>query len=249
MNDDVVLTADPVAADLSRYLVHSRFEIVAVLRDALLHRALVTVSFAQGRESIVSAFLQINPEFEEVVFDFGADETANRKLIGANSLQFTTFVHNVKIQFSTQAAEATMFEGKPAVRVRLPESLLKLQRREDYRVPTPVARPLKCIVGDLLDATGKPLELRIVDISCGGIGVLTHTSGLSLAVGQEFHDCRIELPGVGNVTSSLLIRNISELNQGKGQRCGCRFVRIPHPMVTLIQRYINHLERDRRSRS
>lgn len=240
------------AQDLSQYMIHSRVEMIGVLRDIITRRALVSITYGFGNESIVSALLSVNPEFEEVVLDFGADASANQRLLSAKSLTVTTYVEHVKIQFSVQRAETTMFEARPAIRVRLPQSLMRLQRREHYRISTPLANPLKCVLPELLDRNGKMVEFRVADISCGGLAMVANANQIHVDLGQKFDACEIELPGIGNVTTGLIIRSITEIPDStlmRGRRCGCQFVNIAGTMATLIQRYINSLERERRART
>jgi flagellar brake protein len=238
------------AQDLSQYMIHSRVERISILRDIIARRSLVTITFGSNNESIVSALLSVNPEFEEVVLDFGSDDVANQRLLAVNSLTITTYVEHVKIQFSVQRAETTMFEGHHAIRVRLPESLMRLQRREHYRISTPFIKPLKCVVPELLDRNGQMIEFRVADISCGGLAMVTNATQIHVDLGQKFDDCQIELPNVGTVTTGLVIRSITEIPDSRvmqGQRCGCQFVNLPGTMMTLIQRYINGLQRERRT--
>ena len=218
------------AQDLSQYMIHSRVEMISILRDIIARRSLVTISFGSSNESIVSALLSVNPEFEEVVLDFGTDASANQRLLAVNALTITTYVEHVKIQFSVNRAETTMFEGRPAIRVRLPESLMRLQRREHYRISTPVIKPLRCILPELLDRNGQAIEFRVVDISCGGLAMVTNANQIHVDLGQKFDACQIELPNIEVVTTGLIIRSITEIPDSRlvqGQRCGCQFLNLP----------------------
>jgi flagellar brake protein len=236
--------------DIERYLVYSRPEIVSILRDVLARRALITVVFGNG-SSITSTLLRVNPDFEELVFEFGVDEEVNRLLLNAQSLTITTFIEQVKVQFSSPRAEATTHEGTRAVRVRIPDAVLRLQRREYFRLVPPVTRPLKCAPG-LLDQTGKVVEFKITDISCGGIGLVATSIQPKLEIGQELANCRIDLHDVGVVTTDLVVCSVIEVRghpQQNGLRCGCKFVRMPGTSVNMVQRYINKIERERRARA
>ncbi|MCU0940427.1 MAG: flagellar brake protein, partial [Burkholderiaceae bacterium] len=117
---------EPDSPDLAPYTVYSRVEIVALLQSIGRPGTLTTVYFDQQASFAVIALLAVNPEFEEVVFDNASDELAQRRLLGAESLTFVAFVDHIKIQFAARKAEPTMFEGRPAFRVRLPEQLLRL---------------------------------------------------------------------------------------------------------------------------
>lgn len=75
----------------------------------------------------------------------------------------------MKVQFVSHRIESAAYDRKPAFLVPLPERVLRLQRREYYRLTTPIVNPLKCMVP--LEE-GRTREFPIVDISAGGIGMI-----------------------------------------------------------------------------
>jgi c-di-GMP-binding flagellar brake protein YcgR len=53
------------------------------------------------------------------------------------------------------------------------------------------------------------------------------------------------------VTATLRVRSIFEFSTRSGakhKRAGCQFIDLPGPMLTLIQRYIIRIERERKAR-
>jgi len=91
----------------------------------------------------------------------------------------------------------------------------------------------------------------LADISCGGIAILDNKMLLGDTIGRNYADCRIDLPEIGNVTTSLQIRNaldLTLLNNKSNRRLGCQFVDIPRGMLSMVQRYITKLERERNAR-
>jgi flagellar brake protein len=239
-----------ISLESERYLIHSRFEIIALLRAVIDCHALVTIYYKHGQESLVTNLLSVNPDFEEVILDFGSAADGNRRLLGSPAFTVVTFVDHVKIQFSAQRAEQTVYEDKPALRVRLPQTLLRLQRREHYRLSPPITRPLKCAVADLIDKHGKGVEYKIVDISCGGIGLLAEAHQPRLALGKAISDCAIELHDVGKISTDLIVRNTHGIPHSmQGQRYGCQFAGIPGTMVNMVQRYITKIQQERRART
>jgi len=237
---------EPESPDLEQFHIYSRREIIGVIEELLESRALVTVYFAQGDESFVTTLLHVNPEFEELVFDQAPGEAMGRRLLESRQLTFVSYIDHVKVQFSAQHAESTAYGGKPALRIRLPESLMRLQRRNYYRVP-PGKSALACEI-PLPD--GSRARFAIGDISVGGVAVIAGPALAEFQPGTVFHNCKIELPGHGQFNSSLEIRNHDNAaNDGKGaarQRFGCQFLNLSGPVVSLVQRYINQLERSRR---
>jgi len=239
----------PDAPEFEQYQIYSRTEIIGVLREIMRRRVLVTIHFGGGMQFIVTSLLAINPDFEELVFDCGAEKEANKALARSNRFTIVTFVNHVKIQFSGQRMEETAYEGTPALRMRMPDSLLRFQRREYFRTAV-AGKPVLCRIPPQ-GKDDKPLDVRIVDIGCGGIALLGPLDERMVETGTILGKCRIDLPEVGAITAAIEIRNIAELTMPNGvkqRRWGCRFANLPAAMVTMIQRYVNMAERNRLSR-
>jgi c-di-GMP-binding flagellar brake protein YcgR len=91
----------------------------------------------------------------------------------------------------------------------------------------------------------------VIDISGGGLGVMAPPEGLEFETDHLFENCRIELPDVGTVLATLRVCNVFEFTTRSGvksKRAGCQFVDLPGQMLTLIQRYIIRIERERKAR-
>ena len=237
---------EPESPDLAPFTVYSRVEIVSLLESLRNAGALATVYFDENTGFAVTLLLAVNPEFEEVVFDNASDPATQRRLMQADALTFVAFVENIKLQFTAHKAEPTMFEGKPAFRVRLPEHVLRLQRRDFFRVRTPVSRPAHCLVP--YGADKKQYEkLRLLDISVGGVAVITYPEKFELVAGTRIDDCYLDLPGVGSVSVSVKVRHLAPLpKDDKARAVGCEFVGVAPMSRTLIQRYVNKLDAEQR---
>jgi diguanylate cyclase (GGDEF)-like protein len=114
--------------------------------------------------------------------------------------------------------------------------------------PPPLARPLLCRVPGP-ERGGNALELRILDLSCGGVCAFAAAGGLALDPGRVIEDCSIELPGVGQLQFAAEVRSAKPAIRPAGTRYGMRFVSLAPRAETLIQRYIIRLERERIARS
>jgi c-di-GMP-binding flagellar brake protein YcgR len=237
---------EPPSPDLAQFTVYSRVEIIALLENLSRTGTLATAYFEGNAGFAVTVLLAVNPEYEEVVFDSASDAATQRQLLAADTLTIVAFVENIKLQFVAGAAEPTTFEGKPAFRVRLPEEVLRLQRRESFRVRTPVGKPAHCLVP--YGESGKQYEkLRLLDISVGGIAVVTYPEKFDLVPGTRIDDCFLDLPGVGSVGVSLDVRHLAPLaKDNKARAVGCEFVAVAPLSRTLIQRYVNKLDAEQR---
>lgn len=246
MNAPVALPI-PQGTDLSPYELHSRFEIVAILKQVADSHALVTLYFNEGRDFIVSSLLSVNPDFEELVIDFGADATANARLLEAHRVQCVTFLENIRVQFTTARAQQTVFQGRPAFRIRLPDSVLRLQRRNAYRAKVPLANPPVCHVPHPRNPK-TTLKLRLLDLSVGGLAVMAAPVDFDPEVGAVIQNCRISLPDFDEFEAHLEVRNVTVMAENAGnqlKRYGCQFVELPGSTTALIQRYILFVERSR----
>ena len=239
---------EPITGSDERYTLRSRAEILAVLRGLQKHRAMITIYFDQGREFILTTILSVNPEFEELVFEHGADSRANQSLPKASRLVAVTHQDRIRIQFSTSHAALTTHQDRPAFRMRLPDSLLRLQRRDFFRLDVPMGKAVKAYVQVDPAQPERLLEARLLDISCGGMAMIGTDDGDALEVGRVYPACSINLPGVGTVSAPLEICSIADVmlkNGNRNRRIGCRFVKLSGAMQTIIQRFINTTERER----
>ncbi|MDD5329483.1 MAG: flagellar brake protein [Sulfuricella sp.] len=237
----------PADDDYSKYSVSWKKEIVFILRAIMEKGELLTAHFDRGRNFILTSIVDVDPEQGEVILDFGANAVMNQKILASDRILFVTTHDRVKVQFTAGWIEQTRFEGRDSFRIELPESLIKLQRREYYRVTTPIAHPLKCAIA--VDG-GQKIEMPIVDISIGGIGVVLPQAEAGLEPGMTFRGCQLVLPDIGQIAATLEIRNVFEVTLRNGhinKRAGCQFVNLPANMQSMIQRYIIKVERERRA--
>jgi c-di-GMP-binding flagellar brake protein YcgR len=237
------------AGDLSRYVLHEPAEIVHVLR-ALQHGAnLITAYFNEGSDFLLTALLAVDDA--GMILDYGGSVEANRRALAARKLVLIATHDRVKIQFALPGLKEVSFGGRPAFGAPLPQRLLRLQRREYFRLVAPVTQPLRCAL-TLVGESGerRVFEAQIVDISGGGIALMP-PPGAEFSVGQSFESCRLELPGFGAVDAGLEVRNVFQVTLRNGtrvKRCGCQFVGLRPAMQSRVERYIMKIERERKTR-
>ena len=237
----------------SGYLLHSRTEIVAVLRSLIQKNALITVYFDHGQSFLLTSMIALDADRGEIIVDFGSNDEMNQRALLASKLIFTTLVDKVKVQFSVSKLTQARHDGRPSFIGAIPETLLRLQRREFFRLSTPIANPV------LLNATIKredgskiSVDLPLLDISGGGIGLmLTPGQAQLLHQGDVLDDCKINLPDEGLLSATFCVRNafdVTARNGARHVRVGCEFVKLPSLRLTMVQRYITRVERERKAR-
>ncbi len=239
------------AADDSIYYMHSRVEIASILRAIMHKNTLLSIYFDEGNSFIVTAILDVDDEHGTVIFDRGPDPQANARLPQAPRLVCVTSVDKVKVQFICSDADVVEHDGREAFRVPMPDKLLRLQRREYFRLTTPVTNPIKCLLTMQTGGEAQPLELSVADISCGGFGTTSSTT-LPLFEPNTRFECKIALPDIGTLQATAELRNTFEVTLANGRklrRCGYQFIALPEKNRVLIQRYIMQQQRGQRART
>lgn len=238
--------------DYSKFLLYSKLEIVAVLRTLVQKGAMITAHFEHGKSFMLTSLIALSPDNSQVIFDVGSDHEMNSRALAANKLVFTAAVDKIKVQFSLNKLSGTTHDGRPAFRGTVPDTLLRLQRREYFRLSTPIATPIKCII-PMTRADGSALiaEAPLLDISGGGIGLMIQPEQASAYErGMTFKECKISLADEGVLITTLRVRNAFDVTARNGNlyvRVGCEFIELQGSHLTLIQRYITRTERDRKA--
>ena len=232
----------------SEYLLRSPREVMAVLRQVAAQGDLITIYFNSGKDFLLTTLLEVNDK--ELLLDRGSSEEMNQRALTAEKLFCITRHDKVKLQFILPGVHETQHQGRSAFAAALPETLLRLQRREYFRLHTPITRPLICrIPAVMTDGSVQVYEHNVIDISLGGMSI--QVGELPFEAGQEWHDCTIDLPQIGVLNVTLSILNFYDITLRTGQRsqrAGCRFVDMPTNAQNLIQRYIVRIERERKAR-
>ena len=164
------------AEDEAKYLLRDSREILAILKHIVSARALVSARLAPGRESYLSALIQVDDGEDGVLLDASADPAQNERILRADALDCVTQLDKVRIQFLLKGARLVDEGGSPGFRCALPDSLLRLQRREFYRLQTPLSHAVTCTLAlPQADGSRRNTELRILDISGGGVAIAVPT--------------------------------------------------------------------------
>ena len=240
------------SADESKYLVHSRLEIAMILGTLAKAGGMVTAYFGGGNDFILTSLAAVRPEQDMVLADYGADDAANQRALQSRKITFVAVHERIKIQFVVQSLRHARFGGRDVFSMSLPATLLRLQRREYFRIGTPLTRPLVCIISPQAAPVRSPAKLTIVDISCGGIAVIDSSIPAEIEAGARYRGCRFELPELGEVTTDILVKSVFEVTLKNGKKhthAGCEFLNMPERERSKIQRYINKVERERKDRA
>ncbi|MCM8596744.1 flagellar brake protein [Accumulibacter sp.] len=239
--------------DYGRYLIRARAEVVAILRLLVQRKSLISAYFNDRRSFLLTAILEVDSQAGELIIDCSRDANINRQALLADRLTMTTTLDKVKVQFVLGRLDETQSGGLPAFKAAIPAEMLRLQRREHYRLTTPISRPVKLQTTIRRpDGSALAADATLLDISGGGIGLMATPllAGL-IARGAVLGNCKVTLPEEGLLVADLGVRNRIEMTTRGGARyvrLGCQFIGLPGIRMNMVQRYIARVERERKAR-
>ena len=230
--------------------INSRREILALLRGIAEKNQLIRMLIHGESDVCMTTILAIDAD--SLILDCSINKEQNRRILAARGVSFETTLDKIRILFSIEQVEECLYQNSPALKIALPPSLIRLQRRDFYRMTTPISNPVRVVVTLPEELGGGSCPFPLADISYGGIAMLDNQLVLGNTIGKDYVGCRIDLPDIATVIMTLQIRNSLDLtlhNNKSNRRLGCLFVDIPRSMQAHVQRYITKLEREHNART
>lgn len=224
-------------------VIRDRLEIVSTLRALAREGEPLHAQWGSAESSQVlpTTLLAVNPDYEELVFDCFAQDEANDRVLEASQVNFLGHLDGVEVRFYASHGETVLHEGHPALRMRIPAQMLRLQRRDFFRVPAGHS----CEVALELDAKTPVADVRIADLSIGGL-TLVARAPFDAELGQVIEKCRLRLADDGQLQAALEVRSVQVVPSKMSTprvRIGCRFVSVAPEAEMKLARFIQKLER------
>lgn len=233
-------------ADIEKYFLHAKGEIVQKLRLLAKSKSSITGYFNHGNDFFLTGIVDVLRDKNILVLDISNDQTLNKKITEANHIVFKTKHMGITAQFNAQSVQTAKFKGQQYFACTIPEELLWVQRREHYRAHIPMSNKAVC---QIKNNEASLEEYRIIDVSCGGIAIADENFCLKVEAGEEFINANLIFIDELSTTTSLTIQNTLPLNfnaPDSGQRIGCRFGSLRSDFEAELQRYINLLDSEYR---
>lgn len=233
--------------DEEQFIVQNQKQIIQILNELAKQHEMLKVSFSH--DTCLTSVISVDAHHHVVYLDIGIDDAFNNRLLASHHVVFSKD-DGVRLKWtSTQLTLTTLKDGK-AIKIALPQKLMRLQRREFFRLATPIVNPVPCIIpipNEENSDADRTLELTLVDVSLGGVGVLTvNPLDDVLVIGASFDKCKINFPEVGETSLMLQVCNISRVTMKDGAvkyRIGLKFISPSRGNEGLINRYAFNLER------
>lgn len=235
----------------SDYNVNSPAEIRFFLNGIMQEKSLISLQIARNTHAtILSSILAVDLPKKLLILDYGINETLNQMALKMGSVRCIASHNRIRIEFDCDNLQHIRFEGRNAFSVSFPGTLKRLQRRNFYRIETPVANPAICVVPSLSQDEETPAVYNLLDISCGGMALVDQPGTETIfRVGMTLEHNQVKLSESEVVETSIGIMNVTTAVMKTGNVCpriGCEFVNLTEKSRTQIQRYIIRLEQQAR---
>jgi len=238
-----------VANDDEKFLTQHPVAIAQVLNELAKNKTTLNLSFNQGQDQGLTTVIGVSKDKKFVYLDKSLDAGFNKRLLASKLVVFSK-TDGIKVRWSAKHLTEVKLTDGEALKMPLPKSLYRFQRREFFRPLTPVTHPVICYIPyrNPTNDQDEKLEMMLVDASLGGVGtaVTDHLSSI-LELEKVFPHCAFSLPNYGDIDTSLCVKHITEIvmaNGSKKFRVGFQFVGLSREEERMVQTYVLQLERE-----
>jgi c-di-GMP-binding flagellar brake protein YcgR len=225
--------------------ISNPLEIGGLLRSLAYRLDNLTADYTERRT--VTRILDVDTTARTFIFDWDTDRIEYEAALGADRWIFHATPRGIRVEFSVGRVQPIVFEDKPAFQARFPKDLLCRQRREYFRVQTPVLDPYLC--GGSLP-NGERFRAEIVDLSLSGIALRMMDDHLgNLETGSIVHNAELHFTGQSPISLDLQFVSYRDLDGIAGSPrliLGFKFLSLPGHTENVLQRLIARLELERR---
>lgn len=227
-----------------QYRITSAREIEFILQSIVKSGSRIALYYSEANDFILSRMMGVDASGLWLEPRPVADE--NNGVLNSHKLVFVSSHAQIKVQFVADRAVAATYRNKPALFLTLPKSIYRLQRREYYRLITPVSNPLQCVIPIEQSIARQGHKVTIMDISGGGVGLTCTEENNELVPGRIYQNCRIDLHDIGEFVGTIEVKNLAVLTTASGEtihRAGCEFKNLDGTSTIMLQRYVTAMQR------
>lgn len=229
--------------ELEEFRITSPVEIQALLKQLCDSSAFVSLS-APGGVSYTTLLWAIDPARNLICFSADPSDPQVPALLESNEAVAVGYLDSIKVQFDLHGLVMVRGGHNTALNSQMPLELYRFQRRGCFRVKplqsSPTAKLRHPAIPDMA------IELRILDISLGGVALFLPQDVPPLAAGVKIGRCTVELDADTQLEVGLQVHHVTALNPGSGGvRLGCEMTGVSGQDARALQRYIDHTQKRR----
>ncbi len=238
--------------DISKYLDNNPKRVLSYLKILLKERCLISVAFGiDEKDTFLTAIIAIDEKKQTLTIDCGPKEYLNKRLQSSAIIKFSTKYQGIKVLFEGRKVKKAGNSSQPSFIIPIPNSIYWFQRRQFYRVKSPLSKKSSCLVSFYKPETEEEIsvELPLYDISASGFSFIKESEEFSelFNPSSEFEKCFLKLANEEDQSVSFEVKHVTPINPNKtqaGVRIGCRITEITPGTETTIVRYMQIIDRE-----
>lgn len=219
----------------------SPLEIQRLLEQLIDEGSLIKLSNPEGA-SYTTTLWTTHPERDTIALGASKKDPDLERLLASEEVVAEAYLDNIKLQFCMDSMVKVQGD-QVAINARYPSELIRFQRRSFFRVrPLKSAAPLATLHHPSIP--DMRLNLRIVDISLGGVALALPKDIPMFPAGIRMANCKLQLDSTSHVVADLLIHHITVLNaETEDTRLGCEIQGLNSDDEQTLLGYINHTQK------
>jgi c-di-GMP-binding flagellar brake protein YcgR len=230
------------AHDYDRFRVEDGAEVLELLRRSLAARTICSVRAAGRMETYLSPLREIADD-GQAVLDSPRAPVIERALVAGSVAAIDLRLPECRVSFEARVARIGQVDGRSLLRLERPTSLVRVEKRETFRVRVPEQLALTLT----LDASDAALEsLPLYDLSVQGAAVTVRGGRDHFWAGKVFAGARLTLPDGSEWAMALRVIHagvIRRLADGGELRVGLQFVHPPAGLETAVAKVVGRIAR------
>jgi c-di-GMP-binding flagellar brake protein YcgR len=225
----------------SPFAIKSVVDIISVWRARQRNRHLLQLSAPSRIASLMVRLQQADKQ--GLIIDYPGEAMVHC-IEQAEHVTLEASIEGVLVHFALPQLQLQQTAEGMALKGPLPAYLIRMQRRESFRVQLPVSKPLLCCVS----LGERRVMLPIDDISAGGMGLYDDDFLMPKEPGLVLRGCSLDFSSAGSVSFDLRLSYVRTWRQSNGklrQRLGCAFEGA-HSLraAQQLQRLLGQIERE-----
>lgn len=240
--------AQTTSDDELRCTVGETREISALLLELCRRAEQVSLHIDDTELYCASSVLAVDAGSGSMVLDGSRVAPAVKSHLGLGQpVHVHAQLDKVDIRFVLPGLRTSHHQGREAFQAPLPQQVLHLQRRELYRLATPLSQWPICEV----PVARRLHPLRVADIGNGGMALLHDLDPMHLDIGTRISECRLQIPGGPLLMVDIRVCNDRPIERIDGhplRRTGVAFEGLSGSAQNHISRYIFSIDRQRNAR-
>jgi flagellar brake protein len=219
----------------------SPLEIQRLLDQLIADGSLITLSNPEGA-SYATTLWSTHPDRDTISLGAKHQDPNLDRLLAGSEVIAEAYLDSIKLQFSVDS----MIKVKgaiTAINARYPSEIIRLQRRSYFRVkPLKSAAPVATLHHPAIPEM--TLNLRILDISLGGVALALAKDVPTFPAGIRMSGCKLQLDSTSLIQADLVIHHITVLNaETEETRLGCEVLGLSSDAEQTLLTYINHTQK------